>query len=96
MNQVSILNVLSGVFVMISGAVQTVCFVESRFSRKKTLLLCLLFFIPLTILDLAFYIRYGSERGGQLSLFINTPPLLSRNRVRDPGENGDNCCHSSL
>ena len=76
MNQVSILNVLSGVFVMISGAVQTVCFVESRFSRKKTLLLCLLFFIPLTILDLAFYIRYGSERGGQLSLFINTLPGL--------------------
>ena len=86
MNDVSILNVLSGVFVLVSGGVQTVCFVESRFSRRKTLLLCLLFFIPLSVLDLAFYIHYGSERGGQFSLFINTLPglfffwFLSRHR----------------
>lgn len=76
MKDVSILNFLSGLIVLLSGGAQTLCFVEPRCSRCKTILLCLLFFIPLSALDLSFYAVYGSERGGQFSLLINTLPEL--------------------
>lgn len=76
MNGVNILNALSGVIVLFAGGALALCFVEPRFARRKTLLLCLLFFIPLSVLDLSFYAVYGSERGGQFSLFINTLPEL--------------------
>lgn len=72
----TLLRDLSAVWSLLHVLVIFIIFYESRYPRKKTIMLTLCFMGPLIIFDFWFFLHFGAEKTGQALLLICTLPSL--------------------